>query len=104
VRLALSDYEATHQVLHVRRSKFDKSRLVPLSADAAMELDRYLTARQKLGAPCDGDAPLLVHNHDGRFRGYTGEGFGHLLVTIRLCGVDSRSWPLATPQPHFNST
>src|SRR5438552_14448117 len=23
------------------------------SADAAMELDRYLTARQKLGAPCD---------------------------------------------------
>ena len=88
VRLALSDYEATHQVLHVRRSKFDKSRLVPLSADAAMELDRYLTARQKLGAPCDGDAPLLVHNHGGRFRGYTGEGFGHSLKqVIRAAGI-----------------
>jgi integrase/recombinase XerD len=88
VRLTLSDYEVTNQVLYVRQSKFDKSRLVPLSADAAMELDRYLSARRKLGAPCDGDAPLLVHHHDGRFRGYTGEGFGHSLKqVIRAAGI-----------------
>ena len=33
VRLTLSDYEQADRVFHVRRSKFDKSRLVPLSAD-----------------------------------------------------------------------
>jgi site-specific recombinase XerD len=88
VRLTLSDYEVTNHVLHVRQTKFDKSRLVPLSADGATELDRYLTARQKLGAPCDGDAPLLVHNHGGRFRGYTGAGFGQLLrKVIRATGI-----------------
>jgi integrase/recombinase XerD len=88
VRLALSDYEVTDRVLHVRQSKFDKSRLVPLSADAAMELDRYLTARRKLGAPYDGDTPLLVHNHGGRFRGYTGEGLGHSLrQVLRAAGI-----------------
>jgi integrase len=88
VRLALSDYEVTDQVLHVRQTKFDKSRLVPLSADAARELDRYLAARRKLGVPCDGDAPLLVHHHHGRFGGYTGEGFGHLLrKVIRTAGI-----------------
>lgn len=88
VRLTLGDYETTAGVIHVRRSKFDKSRLVPLSADAAMELDRYLTARRRLGASCDGDVPLLVHNHGARFQGYTGPGFGHLLKkVIRAAGI-----------------
>ena len=99
VRLALSDYEATNQVLHLRQTKFDKSRLLPLSADAVMELDRYLTARRKLGAPCDGDAPLLVHNHGGRFRGYTGEGLGHSLrQVIRAAGI--RTSQGRTPRVH----
>jgi integrase/recombinase XerD len=88
VRLTLGDYEETGQVLHVRQSKFDKSRLVPLSADAAAELHRYLATRQQVGAPCDADAPLLVHNHGARFRGYTGEGFGQLLKeVIREAGI-----------------
>ena len=88
VRLALSDYDVTNQVLHVRKAKFDKSRLVPLSADATLELERYLSARRKLAAPCDGDAPLLVHHDGGRFRGYTGAGFGHSLKhVIRAAGI-----------------
>jgi integrase len=88
VRLALRDYEPTDRVLHVRRTKFDKSRLVPLSADGAMELDRYLRVRRKLGVPWDGDAPLLVHHHGGRFRGYTGEGFGNSMKqVIRAAGI-----------------
>jgi integrase/recombinase XerD len=88
VRLVLSDYEATGQVLRVRQSKFDKSRLVPLSTDAALELDRYLSARRKVGAPGDGDSRLLVHHDGGRFRGYTGAGFGHSLrQVIRAAGI-----------------
>ena len=45
VRLTLSDYDQGDRVFHVRRSKFDKSRLVPLSADATREIDRYLAAK-----------------------------------------------------------
>jgi integrase len=88
VRLTLGDYDETTQVFHVRQTKFDKSRLVPLSADTALELQRYLNARRQFGAPRDADAPLLVHNHGGRFRSYTGGGFGELLrKVIRTAGI-----------------
>jgi integrase/recombinase XerD len=70
-RLTLGDYEAAEHALFVHRSKFEKSRLVPLSSDAACELDRYLAVRNKLGAPSDRGMMLLVHNHGERFRGYT---------------------------------
>lgn len=88
VRLTLGDYDTTDHVFHVRRTKFDKSRLVPLSADTVTELDRYLKARRQAGAPCHEDAPLLVHNHGGPFRGYTGCGLGELLrKVIRATGI-----------------
>jgi integrase len=75
-------------VLHVRETKFYKSRPVPLSSDAAGELDRYLLARQTHGAPRQGDAPLLAHSHGARFGGYTGTACGHLLhKVIRQAGV-----------------
>jgi integrase/recombinase XerD len=90
VRLTLGDYDETDRVFHVRRTKFDKSRLVPLSTDTAMELDRYLKARRQAGAPCHEDTPLLVHNHRGPFRGYTGCGFGELLrKVIRATGIQT---------------
>jgi integrase/recombinase XerD len=88
-RLTLGDYDKTDRVFHVRRSKFDKSRLIPLSSDTVMELDRYLKARRQAGAPSHEDAPLLVHNnHGGSFRGYTGCGIGELLrKVIRTTGI-----------------
>jgi site-specific recombinase XerD len=90
VRLTLGDYDQTARVLHIRQSKFDKSRLVPLSVDGALELERYLRARRDLDAPCQTDSPLLVHNHGGRFRGYTGGGIGELLRhVIRKTGIQT---------------
>ena len=88
MRLTLGDYDQAARVFHIRQTKFDKSRLVPLSSDGAIELDRYLKARHKIGAPRHADSPLLVHNHGGRFRGYTGAGFGQLLRhVIRTAGI-----------------
>jgi integrase/recombinase XerD len=88
VRLTLGDYDKADRAFHVRRTKFGKSRLVPLSADTATELDRYLKARRQTSAPCHEDAPLLVHNHCGPFRGYTGSGLGDLLrKVIRATGI-----------------
>ncbi len=57
VRLTLSDYDAAQQTLHIRTTKFHKSRLVPLSRDADHEMDAYLEARRRL--PHGPDAPLL---------------------------------------------
>lgn len=82
VRLTLRDYDPVARVLHVRQTKFYKSRLVPLSIDAARELDRYLLARQTLGAPSHGDAALLAHCHGARFGGYTGTACGRLLRKV----------------------
>jgi integrase/recombinase XerD len=51
VRLTLGDYDTSDHVFHVRRTKFDKSRLVPLSADTVTELDRYVKARRQAARP-----------------------------------------------------
>jgi integrase/recombinase XerD len=88
VRLTLRDYDSVARVLHVRETKFYKSRLVPLSVDAAGELDRFLLARQARGAPSRDGAPLLAHCHGTRFGGYTGTACGRLVhKVIRAAGL-----------------
>lgn len=73
VRLTLDDIDPQTGVLHIRRSKFHKSRLVPLSQDATDALRAYL--RRRLAAPFDSDpsGPLLCCGARGR-HGYTGAG------------------------------
>lgn len=73
VRLELADCDSVRGTLHVRASKFRKSRLVALSADARDELKRYL--KQRLRDGLEPAAPLLAHGLDIR-RAYTGSGLG----------------------------
>jgi integrase/recombinase XerD len=80
-RLTLSDYDTTRHVLLIRETKFYKSRLVPLSADAQVEIDRYLEQRLRPGFPKGADAPLLLHHH-GDLIGYTGTGLGNLVRKV----------------------
>lgn len=88
VRLTLRDYDPVAQVLHIRETKFYKSRLVPLSVDAAAEVDRYLLARQTHRAPSQAEAPLLAHCHGAWFRSYTGTALGQLLHKVmRTAGL-----------------
>lgn len=74
VRLLLSDYDPLERTLLVRESKFHKSRLVALSADAANEMHRYLAARRRF--PHGGQQHLLVNRH-GDLHAYSGGSFGH---------------------------
>lgn len=74
VRLTLGDYDSGEQVLLVRDSKFHKSRMVPVSRDAAAEIDRYLADRRQHGFPCGADAPLLLHRHGSDLIAYSGNG------------------------------
>jgi integrase len=96
VRLVLSDYDAVERTLLVRASKFNKSRLVALSNDAAHAIDRYLQARRRL--PHDHDAPLLV-SRSGGLRAYAGAGLGHGLRNLFRC-ADVRTASGRLPRVH----
>ena len=80
-RLTLGDYDTAEQLLLIRETKFYKSRLVPLSADALVDIDRYLEQRVRPSLPGAADAPLLLHHHGG-LRGYTGTGLSSLVRKI----------------------
>lgn len=71
VRLTLSDYDPAEHTLHIRATKFHKSRLVPLSRDATHEMEDYLRARRALRHT--EDDPLLCNISRG-LRPYTGAG------------------------------
>jgi integrase/recombinase XerD len=94
VRLTLADVEPQAGILHIRASKFHKSRQVPLSLDARDELRIYL--RKRTASPFDSDprAPLLCNNMGGRQRGYTGTGLGEainrLFATARVVDAEGR--------------
>lgn len=77
-RLTLNDYDARAQTLHVRESKFHKSRYLPLSIDADQEIQDYLTAKRKRRLTMHREAPLLCHGNAGQ-RPYRGDGMWHAL-------------------------
>lgn len=96
VRLTLSDYDPAERTLRIRATKFHKSRLVPLSADAAAEMESYLQVRRKL--PHAADAPLLCNRARG-LRPYTGAGFAQgLRQLFRCAGLRTASGEL--PRAH----
>jgi integrase len=81
LRLAVGDYDRTEHTLHVRESKFHKSRLIPLSEDAWVELDAYLSLRHRRALPLSKDTPLMW-NRCGGGRAYTGTGFTYVLRAL----------------------
>jgi integrase/recombinase XerD len=79
VRLTLGDYDPVERVLSIRDSKFHKSRMVPLSADAVREIERYLDDRRQ-SVPRGADAPLLLHGDTA----YEGNGLRLLMRHLFL--------------------
>jgi integrase/recombinase XerD len=80
VRLKIDDYNRSEHTLHIRASKFHKSRFVPLSADACRETEAYLTARRRLCLPMLGNSALLWNDYDHEC--YTGGGLGRGLQRL----------------------
>ncbi len=87
VRLTVGDYDSTERLLKIRDSKFYKSRVVPLSADGAREIDRYLALRRSRRLPALPESPLLWRPYrDGL--PWTGDAFGHRMRALfQLSGV-----------------
>jgi len=89
VHLTLGDYDPVERTLHVRATKFHKSRLVPLSRDAAQEMDVYLEARRQF--PHAPRLPLLCNQSAG-LRPFTGAGLAQgLRHLFRCAGVSTAS-------------
>jgi integrase len=96
VRLTLADYDPAERTLRIRATKFHKSRLVPLSPDAAREMEDYLQARRRL--PYAADTPLLCNRSRG-LRPYTGAGFAQgLRQLFRRADIKTTSGEL--PRVH----
>jgi integrase len=92
VRLQLADVDSQSGVLHIRESKFHRSRWVPLSSSATRELRRYL--RKRLRRPYDRQpaAPLLCNGHPAyeraKWHGYSGPGLAQgVNILFDLAGV-----------------
>jgi integrase len=94
VHLTVGDWNPVERTLLIRSSKFHKSRIVPLSADAGREVDAYLVAlRQRRGGALSGEGPLLWNGITGG-RGYSGGGMGlgirRLLAAAGVRKADGR--------------
>ncbi|MEB1610313.1 integrase [Xanthomonas campestris] len=89
VNLTLADADPQQGMLTIRATKFNKTRMLPLSADAQAELQAYLALRLAAGTDQSEGAPLLGHyTLSGGFSGYTGFGLYTLLArTLEQAGI-----------------
>ncbi len=88
-RLALGDVEDSGAVLHIRASKFHKSRLLPLSTSTQAELLAYLDRRAQAGFDTRPAAPLLCTRARGPTSAYSISGLQQGLNPL-LRGVAAR--------------
>lgn len=66
LRLNLEDVNTQEAILHIRQSKFYKSRLVPLTLSAASALDKYRERRAEHGHDQKPTAPFFVNERARR--------------------------------------
>lgn len=80
VRLNVGDFDGDDRTIEIRRTKFFKSRRLPLSDSVVAALLSYLEARRQAGAPTTPDAPLFWHRQAaGRYSRGTAES---LLIRV----------------------
>ncbi len=90
-RLTLSDYDRREHTLLIRESKCHKSRMVPLAADACIELETYLATRKKRRLPMLANSALLWNGyaHGRPYSGYgLWRGIHELLRSAGVCKAD----------------
>src|SRR5580692_11633402 len=87
LNLTEGDYNRKEATLHIRATKFYKSRLLPIHADIADEIEKYLAARSKLKLPSSESTPL-IWNAIGGGRAYTGTGISYCIKPLlQECGI-----------------
>jgi integrase/recombinase XerD len=88
LRLTVGDYDPQDHTLLVRASKFHKSRLLPLSADAVEELEDYRSARRAYRPDTTTPDAPLIWKGGAAMRAYSGSGFADVFHTLaRRAGI-----------------
>jgi integrase/recombinase XerD len=99
LRLTVEDLQEEGSVLRIVEAKFHKSRLVPLSETAQMELRSYLRQRAPFARDSSARAPLLFNRYGGRIRPYSASGL-HRLIDRLFTAADVRDHEGRTPRVH----
>jgi integrase/recombinase XerD len=85
--LALGDYNRQESTLHIRETKFNKSRLLPINSGIAEEIDRCLRARAQRKLPVSSDAALIWNASRGG-RAYSGTSLQQSLrPLLKQCSI-----------------
>jgi integrase len=66
LKLLLRDIDWDEETLHVRETKFFKSRLVPLSRSMVGEMECYVQLYRRSGVPIGRESPLFENPHTQR--------------------------------------
>jgi len=98
-RLQVEDVEDQGAVLHVRHSKFHKSRLVPLSRSTRQEVRRYLSRRATFATTAPASGAFLCHRHGGGIRSYSESGLQSLIGRV-IAAAQVRDTEGRTPRVH----
>ena len=97
-RLTVGDYDPPQRTLTIRESKFHKSRLVPVSADTAREIEQLMEIRDQRRLPTEAESPLLWHRSPNT-GGYNRNALSRAMRTLfRLAGVRTATGHL--PRTH----
>ena len=90
-RLMLGDVEDDGALLRIRELKFQKTRLVPLSASTQQELAAYRCRRASAGFATTASSSLLTP-HPGRSGGYSIRGLqGAITALLRTASITDRN-------------
>ncbi len=82
LHLTIGDYDGVARTVFMRESEFHKSRLLPLSVDAAGELETYLSTRRAHHPESMTDEAPLIWRGGDVVRSYTGSGFGRIYRSL----------------------
>ena len=87
LNLTEGDYDRHEATLHIRATKFFKSRLLPIHEGIAKEIETYLAVRAGLKLPSSPSTPLFW-NKVGGGRAYSGSGISYCIKPLfDQCGI-----------------
>jgi integrase/recombinase XerD len=85
--LTLGDYNRRESTLHIRETKFYKSRLLPISDSIVDEMEQYLRTRSRRKLPVSAETALIWNAAWGG-GAYSGPGLQHCLrPLLQKCGI-----------------
>lgn len=86
--LEIEDFDVAKKILHIKKTKYFKSRYVPLSVSTSEQIFHYLKLRNKFVEIADKKAPFFI-NHKGQRLSYDTFRSAHW-VLIRRSGIKNK--------------